>query len=57
MKKYAYYILVSKDGMEIENRLFLLRRELSSLDIRPQVIRPPQSAALPTSIQTCDKFL
>lgn len=35
------YLLVSKDGMEIEYCLFFFLGKLPSFNVRPQVIRPP----------------
>lgn len=42
---------VSKKSMELNDSLFFLQTELASFNIRSQIINPPQSAALPTSLQ------
>lgn len=42
---------VSKKGMELNDGLFLLQTELSSFDIRSEVVCPSQSTALPTSLK------
>ena len=47
-------VLVAKDGVELEDGLLFLRCELSSLDIRPQVVGPSQSAALATPVESCE---
>lgn len=39
---------VSQHAMEMDNDLLLFQGEPAALDIRPQVVRPPQSAALAT---------
>ena len=45
---------VSHDGMELDDGLLLGLRELSVLEVRAKVVRPPQPAALPTSLQPCE---
>lgn len=47
-------LLVAEDGVEVEDGLLLLLGELAPLDVRPQVVRPPQPAALATPVQTCE---
>jgi len=45
--------LVAEDGVEVQDGLFFLLRELAPLDVRPQVVGPPQPAALAASVQPC----
>lgn len=43
-------LLVSKYRVKIENGFFFFLRKFSSFDIRPQVVCPPQSTTLATSV-------
>ena len=43
---------VAQQGVQVDDRLLLFGGESAALDVRPQVIRPPQSAALATPRQT-----
>ena len=45
---------VPKDSMEFNDEVFLLLRERTSLEVRPQVVYPPQPAALATSLEPCE---
>lgn len=44
---------VSESRMEVEYQLLLLLGEMATLDVWPQVVRPPQPTALATPQQTC----
>lgn len=44
---------VSESCMEVEYQLLLLLGEMATLDVWPQVVRPPQPTALATPQQTC----
>jgi hypothetical protein len=46
-------LLVAERGMEAHHRLFLLRGEHAVLQPRPQVVDPPQPAALPVPVEPC----
>ena len=37
--------------MQVDNELFLLRRESTTLEVRPQVVDPTETTALPTALQ------
>ena len=39
-------LLVAKDAMEFDDELIFLFSEITSLEVRPQVIDPPEAAAL-----------
>ena len=39
-------LLVAKQCLEVDDDPFLMRGEVPSLDSRPEVVRPPQPAAL-----------
>ena len=39
--------------MKLDDGLLFLQAEHAPLDVRPQVVCPPQSAALPTPLQAC----
>lgn len=45
-------LLVSNDGMEIENGFFFFLGKFASLNIWPQIICPSKPATLPTSVKT-----
>lgn len=49
---FAYNILVSKNGMEVDDHLLLFISEIASLDVRPQVVDPAEAATLATSVET-----
>ena len=40
---------VSQRLMQLKDNFFFFRCEIPSLDIRLQIVNPPQSATLPTS--------
>ena len=46
---------VSPEGVQLEYDALLLRRDLASLEVGPQVVHPPEPAALAASLQTCIK--
>ena len=46
-------VLVSEEGVEGEDEVVLVRREVTSLQVGAKVIDPSQPAALPTSSQPC----
>jgi hypothetical protein len=48
--------LVAQHGVEVEDGLLLLLRELAPLDVRPQVVGPSQPAALAAPVQPCSKL-
>lgn len=39
--------------MKLDDGLLFLQAELAPLDVRPQVVCPPQSTALPAPLQAC----
>jgi hypothetical protein len=43
--------LVAEDGVEVDDEVFLLLGEGAPLQVRPQVVYPPQPAALPTPLE------
>lgn len=47
------YKPVAQQAMKVHDKLLFLKREFSTLDVGTQVVRPPQSAALTTSQQSC----
>jgi len=44
---------VAKGGVELDDHLLLLLRDVPPLEVRPQVVDPPQPAALPAPQQPC----
>lgn len=44
---------VPKDSMELNDEVFFLLRECTSLEVRPQIVYPPQPAALAASLEPC----
>jgi hypothetical protein len=44
---------VADDGVELDDGLLLLGGEWPPLDVRPEVVGPPQPAALAAPAQTC----
>ena len=38
--------------MKIDDKLFLIVREKASLQVRPEVVGPPEAAAFPTAAET-----
>ena len=46
-------LLVAERGVEAHHRLLLLRRERAALEVRPEVVDPPQPAALAVPVQPC----
>lgn len=53
IKANTVFLLVADDGVELNDGLLLLGAEGAALDVRPQIVRPPQPAALSTPEQTC----
>jgi hypothetical protein len=47
------FLLVADDGVELDDGLLLLGCEGPALDVRPEVVGPPQSAALAAPVQPC----
>jgi hypothetical protein len=47
------WVPVAKRGVELDDHLFLLLRDVPPLEIRPQVVDPSQPAALPAPQQPC----
>lgn len=45
--------LVSEEAMELDDELILIAGELAALEVRPQVVYPPEPAALPAPQQSC----
>ena len=45
-------LLVAEEGVEVEDGLLLVLGELAPLDVRPQVVGPPQPAALATPLKS-----
>ena len=43
--------LVAEDGVEVDDEVLLLLREGAPLEVRPQVVYPPQPAALPAPLK------
>ena len=44
---------VAEERVELDDGLLLLERELAPLDVRPQVVGPPEPAALAAPLQPC----
>lgn len=44
---------IAEDGMEVDDELLLVEREATPLNVRPEIVRPPQSAALATAEKPC----
>ena len=44
---------VSPEGVQLEYDALLLRRDLASLEVGPQVVHPPEPAALPCPVEAC----
>ena len=51
--KFTGVLLVADDGVELDDGLLLLRGEGPALDVRPEVVGPPQPAALAAPVQPC----
>jgi hypothetical protein len=52
--RVAYiYIPVAPAGVEVEDEELLVGGEVAALHVRPQVVEPPQAAALPRPLQPC----
>jgi len=47
------WVPVAKRGVELDDHLLLLLRDVPPLEIRPQVVDPSQPAALPAPQQPC----
>ena len=48
-------LLVADDGVELDDGLLLLGAEGPALDVRPEVVGPPQPAALAAPVQPCTR--
>ena len=48
----ATYVLVPYHGMEVYDEVLLLLRECAPLEVWPQVVYPPQPAALATPLKS-----
>jgi hypothetical protein len=46
---------VAQLRVQVDHRFLLLLRQLPALQVRPQVVGPPQPAALPATQQSCSK--
>ena len=46
-------LLVADDGVELDDGLLLRGAEGPALDVRPEVVGPPQPAALAVPVQPC----
>jgi len=44
---------VAEQRVELDDGLLLLQAELAPLDVRPEVVRPPEAAALAAPLQPC----
>ena len=44
---------VAEEGLEVDDELLLLLGEVAALDARPEVVGPPQPAALAAPHQPC----
>ena len=44
---------VAEQRVELDDGLLLLQAELAPLDVRPEVVRPPEPAALAAPLQPC----
>lgn len=44
-------LLVSEKGMEVDDEVVLILGEVASLDVGPQVVGPPQAAALAAAVE------
>jgi hypothetical protein len=51
-RKKQTYSLISQNTMQLNYCLFFFIREFSSLDVRSQVISPPETATLSTSFES-----
>jgi hypothetical protein len=51
--QYVVTVPVSPQGVLLEDDALLLRRDLASLEVGPQVVHPPKPAALAASLQSC----
>jgi hypothetical protein len=49
------YVPVAEEGLEVHDELLLLLGEVAALDARPEVVGPPQTAALAAPHQPCAK--
>jgi hypothetical protein len=46
-------LLVAEDAVELDDSLLLIEGEAAAFDVRPQVVSPPQPAALPATCEPC----
>lgn len=47
------YVPVAEHGVQLEDDGLLVRGDLPPLEVRPEVVHPPQPAALPAPAQPC----
>jgi hypothetical protein len=55
LSKYIYISIgvpVANNRVKLDNGMFFCIRKLAVLQIRPEIISPPQPATLPTSLET-----
>ena len=45
------WLPVAEDGVEADDEFLLLRREGAALEVRPEVVDPPEAAALAAALQ------
>ena len=50
---FFFFEPVAEQGVQLNDGLFLLRRESASLDVRSEIIGPPEPAALAAPLQSC----
>ena len=53
----AIIVLVAERVVQLDESLLLLGGEVAALEIRAEVVDPPQPAALPAPEQTCQNNL
>lgn len=50
--KMEEYVLVAQNGMKMDDKVFLLRRKRTTLEVRPQVVDPTKTTTLSTPLET-----
>lgn len=48
---------VAKKSLEVDDHLLLMFGEVAALDARPEIVRPPETAALAASKQPCTNYI